>query len=89
MKFTDRIARFFLGSIAEDPMTLDHVAVPGGPDWREEKVRAAAARKNGAFKCGPDSVPREVLVDGKTLTLRPGEKPRATVTALSTRRKKT
>lgn len=88
MTLSERIARFFLGSIADDPMTLDHVAVPGGPDWREEKLKAAAQKYGRPFKCADSSVPREIIVDGKITTLRPGEKPKATVTPITKKTRK-
>lgn len=80
------IVRAFVGDPGE-PQVIDHLAVSGGPDWRDAKLKAAAQKYGRPFKCADGSVPREIIVDGKITTLRPGEKPRATVTALSTRRK--
>lgn len=79
MTLRDFIARLFDG----EPVVESAPRV----DWRDQKLIEAAAKKDGAFKCGPASVPREIIVDGKVTTLRPGEKPKATVTAIATRRK--
>ena len=39
-------------------------------DWRDEAVKAAAAKHGKPFECGPDGVPREVLIGSKqTLTV--------------------
>lgn len=87
MTIAHRIARFFVGGIASDEaFTLDHVPVNGAADWREEKVKAASARFGKPFLCGPDSVPREVIVDGKVTTLKPGERAKATVTPIGAKK---
>lgn len=63
MSLIDRIARAFGFGISPDPFTLDNVPVNAlGPDWRDEKVKAAAERLGRPFLCGPDGVPRERFV---------------------------
>lgn len=81
------IVRAFVGDPGE-PQLVDHVAVSGGPDWRNEKLKTAAQKYGRPFKCADSSVPREIIVDGKITTLRPGEKPKATVTPIRKARSK-
>lgn len=64
MSIFDRIFRALTGDPG-DPFTLDNVPVKALEiDWRDEAVKKAAERHGKVFKCGPDSVPRERLVEG-------------------------
>lgn len=33
-------------------------------DWRDEAVKLAAQRYGKPFRCGPDGIPREIIVKG-------------------------
>lgn len=61
MSLLTNIKRAFVGDPGE-PAVLDHMPVTGGADWREAKLAEAARRHGKAWKCGPDSLPHEVMV---------------------------
>jgi hypothetical protein len=55
------------------------------PDW-DAKRKTAAARFKKPFKCAADGLPREVIVDGKAVTISPSDG--VNVTKLSERKRK-
>ena len=76
------LQRWFIGDLCDpEAFTLDHVPLSGNTDY-SEKVKAAGEKYPNPFLCGPDTVTREVIVNGKAETVRPGERPKATVTPI-------
>lgn len=70
MNLLTTIKRALTGDVGE-PALLDHVPVSGAPDWRAEKLKAAAERHGKPFRCAADGLPRELQKDGATVVVRP------------------
>jgi hypothetical protein len=96
------LRRIFIGEVADPPdldflplnarpRVIDAPSVdkpkapPPPPDW-EAKLKAAAARFKKPFKCAADGLPREVIVEGKAVTVSPSDG--VNVTKLSERKRK-
>ena len=88
-----KLFRSLCGSVGNSSNSGDKALYPlekpACPDWRKERLAAAASRYGRPFKCANEDMLREVLVGGRELvTVSGGEKPvsRKTTDAPAARR---